>query len=45
MREGTVADIAVEQRLVAGNREMGERFEKKIQATRAFVWGEAPPGI
>jgi len=35
-----VAEIETEQRLVAGNRELVERFEKKIQATLARVWGE-----
>ena len=29
-----------EQELVAANRELIERFEEKIQATLARVWGE-----
>lgn len=39
-QERIVADIEAEQRLVAGNRELITRFEKKIQATLARVWGE-----
>lgn len=35
-----VAEIDGEQALVAANRELIERFEKKIQATLARVWGE-----
>jgi len=41
-----VAEIEAEQALVAANRELIVRFEKKIQATLARVWGEdetAPP--
>ena len=36
-----VAEIEAEQALVAANRELIERFEKKIQAAIARVWGEA----
>lgn len=36
-----VAEIAAEQALVAANRELVTRFEKKIQATLARVWGES----
>lgn len=36
-----VAEIEVEQALVNANRELIVRFEKKIQATLARVWGEA----
>lgn len=36
----TVAEIEAEQALVAANRELITRFEKKIQATLARVWGE-----
>jgi type I restriction enzyme M protein len=36
-----VAEIEAEQALVAANRELIARFEKKIQATLARVWGEA----
>lgn len=35
-------DIEAEQALVAANRELITRFEKKIQATLARVWGEEP---
>ena len=35
-----VAEIEAEQALVAANRELIIRFEKKIQATLARVWGE-----
>jgi type I restriction enzyme M protein len=35
-----VAEIEAERALVAANRELIERFEKKIQATLARVWGE-----
>ena len=34
------AKIEAEQTLVNANRELIERFEKKIQATLARVWGE-----
>jgi type I restriction enzyme M protein len=36
-----VAEIEAEQALVAANRPLITRFEKKIQATLARVWGEA----
>ena len=35
-----VAEIEAEQALVAANRELIERFEKKIQAAIARIWGE-----
>ena len=35
-----VAEIEAEQALVAANRELIARFEKKIQAALARVWGE-----
>ena len=35
-----VAEIEAEQALVAANRELAERFEKKIQTTLARIWGE-----
>lgn len=38
-----IAEIEAEQALVAGNRQLIERFEKKIQATLARVWGEEEP--
>ena len=39
-QEAIVAEIEAEQALVAANRELIARFEKKIQATLARVWGE-----
>ncbi|TLU82583.1 MAG: restriction endonuclease subunit S [Chlorobium sp.] len=39
-QQSIVAEIEAEQVLVAANRELIERFEKKIQATIARVWGE-----
>jgi len=38
-----VAEVEAEQALVAANRELIARFEKKIQATLARVWGEEEP--
>jgi type I restriction enzyme M protein len=38
-----VAEIEAEQALVAANRELIARFEKKIQATLARIWGEDEP--
>ena len=38
-----VAEIEAEQALVAANRELITRFEKKIQATLARIWGEEEP--
>ena len=35
-----VAEIEAEQTLVAANRELITRFERKIQATLARIWGE-----
>ncbi len=40
-----VAEIEAEQALVAANRELITRFEAKIQATLARVWGEAKPQV
>ena len=40
-----VAEIEAEQALVASNRELIARFEKKIQATLARVWGEEESGV
>jgi len=37
----TLQAIVAEQALVAANRELITRFEKKIQATLARIWGEA----
>jgi type I restriction enzyme M protein len=39
IQRAIVAEIKVEQALVAANRELITRFEKKIQATLAGVWG------
>jgi len=38
-----VAEIEAEQALVAANRELITRFEQKIQATLARIWGESDP--
>jgi type I restriction enzyme M protein len=35
-----LAEIEAEQALVGANRELISRFEKKIQATLARIWGE-----
>jgi type I restriction enzyme M protein len=43
-QQAIVAEIESEQALVAANRELIERFEKKIQATLARVWGESELG-
>ncbi len=40
-----VAEIEAEKALVAANRELIVRFEKKIQATLARVWGEDKPAL
>lgn len=42
-QQAIVAEIEAEQALVAANRELFTRFEKKIQATLARVWGEEEP--
>jgi len=42
-QQAIVAEIEAEQALVAANRELITRFEKKIQATLARVWGEGVP--
>ena len=39
-QQAIVAEIETEQALVAANRGLVARFEKKIQATLARVWGE-----
>ena len=39
-QEKIVAEIEAEQALVSTNRELIERFEKKIQTTIARVWGD-----
>ena len=40
-QQAIVTEIEAEQALVAANRELIARFEQKIQATLARVWGEA----
>jgi type I restriction enzyme M protein len=42
-QQAIVAEIEAEQALVNSSRELIIRFEKKIQATLARVWGEAEP--
>ena len=44
-QQAIVAEIEAEQTLVAANSELIERFEKKIQATLARVWGEDEPAL
>ncbi len=39
-QQAIVAEIEAEQALVVANRELIARFEKKIQATLARIWGE-----
>ena len=43
LQQTIIAEIEAEQVLVATNRELITRFEKKIQATLARVWGEDEP--
>ena len=38
-----VAEIEAEQASVNANRELIDRFKKKIQDTLARIWGEAEP--
>ena len=42
-QQAIVAEIEAEQALVAVNRELITRFEKKIQATLARIWGAEEP--
>jgi type I restriction enzyme M protein len=42
-QQAIVAEIEAEQALVAANRELITRFEQKVQATLARIWGEAAP--
>ena len=42
-QQAIVAEIEAEQALVAANRELVARFEQKIQASLARVWGEEEP--
>ena len=39
-QQAIVAEIEAEQALVAANHELITRFEKKIEATLASVWGD-----
>jgi len=41
-QQAIAAEIEAEQALVAANRELITRFEQKIQATLARIWGEEP---
>ena len=43
IQQAIVAEIETEQRLVDANRDLIARFEKKIQATLARIWGEDEP--
>jgi restriction endonuclease S subunit len=43
-QQALVAEIEAEQVLVAANRELITRFEQKIQATLARIWGEEMGG-
>ncbi len=44
-QQALIAEIEAEQALVAANRELIARLEKKIQATLARVWGEDDPSL
>ncbi len=44
-QQAIVAEIEAEQALVAANRELITRFEKKIQATLARIWGEEAAAV
>jgi type I restriction enzyme M protein len=44
-QQAIVAEIEAEQALVAANRELITRFEKKIQTALARVWGEEGTGV
>ena len=44
-QEAIVAEIEAEQTLVAANSELISRFEQKIQATLARIWGDKEPAI
>lgn len=43
IQQAIVAEIEAEQTLVTANHELIARFERKIQATLARVWGEEAP--
>ena len=42
-QQAIVTEIEAEQTLVAANRELIARFEKKIQTTLTRIWGEDEP--
>lgn len=42
-QQAIVAEIEGEESLVNANRELVSRFEEKIRATLALIWGEDPP--
>ncbi len=44
-QQAIVAEIEAEQALVAANRELITRFEKKIQTTLARIWGETTSDV
>jgi type I restriction enzyme M protein len=44
-QQAIVAEIEAEQALVAANRELITRFEQKIQATLARIWGEEAAAV
>lgn len=39
-QQAIIAELEVEQTIVDGNRDLIARFEKKIEAAIASVWGE-----
>ena len=41
-QQAIVAELEAEQALVNANRELIARFEKKIQAALARIWGDPP---
>ncbi len=43
IQKAIVSEIEAEQTLVAANRDLIARFEKKIQTTLTRVWGEEEP--
>jgi restriction endonuclease S subunit len=45
IQQTIIAEIEAEQALVTANRELITRFEKKIQATLARVWGEGKKSV
>ncbi|MCW5853480.1 MAG: restriction endonuclease subunit S, partial [Anaerolineae bacterium] len=45
VQQQIVAEVEAEQALVNANRELVARFEKKIQATLARVWGEGEAAV